>query len=93
MRRRGTDTGIRERYLTDLRYLAAHYGGAEFGYPWARRIADLEAGRAVTVQHAYQLDLHPRTPGPFRLDANGTVTSLAEDDELVLDMHAGSATP
>ena len=77
MRRRGGDTSTRERYLAELRYLDRLYG-AGFGHPWARQIADLEAGKPVVVQHAYQLDLHPSTPEPFRLDADGSVTQVSD---------------
>ena len=77
MRRRRGDTSTRERYLAERRYLDNLYG-ENFGHPWARQIADLEAGKPVVVQHAYELDLHPRTPGPFRLDADGRVTQVVE---------------
>jgi len=77
VRRRGGDGSTRERYLAELRYLDNLYG-AGFGHPWARQIAELEAGKPVVVHHAYQLDLHPSTPGPFRLEADGRVTQVVE---------------
>lgn len=95
MRRRYGNGSTRDRYLAELRYLDNLYG-AGFGHPWARQIADLEAGKPVVVQHAYEIDLHPSTPGPFRLEADGSVTHFPATLAAAAAGQAGtqaSATP
>jgi len=77
VRRRYGNGSTRDRYLAELRYLDNLYG-ADFGHPWARQISDLKSGKPVVVHHAYEIDLHPSTPGPFRLEADGRVTQVVE---------------